>query len=142
MVSDEERASAKVHYVPGFGSLADFIASDIDHSTAVYRRFDKLAERDLLYYQSELLELAALQDDYDREDALDIKRTGNDGSSDSWYQIRENAQNWTSFKRNAENATSGDGRWRKRMDLAIKIRKTLEDYRPQHFHSVTMTFTR
>jgi hypothetical protein len=57
MTALEENKQTKHHYVPGFGSLADFIAADGDHSAAIYRRFDKLAARDLFYYQSELTRL-------------------------------------------------------------------------------------
>jgi len=41
----------------GFPSLANFIASDTDRTSLVFRRFDKLAARNLLYLQSELTEL-------------------------------------------------------------------------------------
>jgi hypothetical protein len=43
----------------GFPSLANFIASDHDRTSLVFRRFDKLAARNLLYLQSELAELEA-----------------------------------------------------------------------------------
>jgi hypothetical protein len=45
----------------GYPSLAEFIASDPDHTSLVFRRFDKLAARNLLYLQSELAELEAKQ---------------------------------------------------------------------------------
>lgn len=41
----------------GYPSLARFIASDSDRTSLVFRRFDRLAARNLLYLQSELAEL-------------------------------------------------------------------------------------
>ncbi|KAF2622485.1 hypothetical protein BU25DRAFT_443147 [Macroventuria anomochaeta] len=46
----------------GFPSLAQFIASDPDHTSLVFRRLDRLAARNLLYIQSELVELETLRD--------------------------------------------------------------------------------
>jgi hypothetical protein len=43
----------------GFPSLSEFIASDHDRTSLVFRRFDRLAARNLLYLQSELAELEA-----------------------------------------------------------------------------------
>src|SRR5438045_7092742 len=74
MATDEEKGSVSIRYITGFGELASLIASDLDHTTAVFKRFDKLAARDLLYYECELLELEILQDQYDREDAFDARR--------------------------------------------------------------------
>jgi len=40
MVNDIEKDAVEVVYVKGYPSLAAFIASDHDKSTAIYRRFD------------------------------------------------------------------------------------------------------
>ena len=45
----------------GYPSLAEDIASDPDRTSLVFRRFDKLAVRNLLYLQSELVEVEAMQ---------------------------------------------------------------------------------
>ncbi|KAJ9608350.1 hypothetical protein H2200_007338 [Cladophialophora chaetospira] len=127
MDPDEERAGRQHRYLSGFGSLAYFISSDKDRSTAVYRSFDKLAARDLLYYEAELLELEALQDQYDREDAAKASKA--DSLSSEWLQIRLNARDWSSFKDTAAEPSADGIRWKKRMDLAIQIRSTLKEYR-------------
>ena len=124
---DEEKTTAGPQYLSGFGSLANFIASDPDHATAVHKTFDRLATRDLLYYEAELLELEALQDAYDLEDAIEVTKT--DCSSRQWQEIRQNARDWSSFKRSAKESTRDDSQWKKRMELAMKIRATLKDYR-------------
>lgn len=130
MAPDEEKGTVGVHYITGFGALASLIASDADHTTAVYKRFDKLAARDLLHYECELLELEARQDQYDREDALDAEKQ--DSADDLQMRIRINARDWASFKHAAatDAAASGDkaARWKKRMDLAMEIRSTLKEY--------------
>lgn len=137
MALDEEKDQKGYNYVPGFGSLADFIYSDNDHSTVVYRRFDKLAARDLLYYQSELGRLQALQDGFDIQDAKDIEDFQ---KPDDWLDIRSHATDWAKFKEAADisssvasssspNVSTVEGRWKKRMELAMEIRRTLKDYR-------------
>jgi hypothetical protein len=103
MAPDEEKGSMSIRYITGFGELASLTASDVDHTTEVYKRFDRLAVRDLLYYECELLELEALQDRYDCEDALDARRPEN--ADDLRRRIRTNARDWSSFKHKATKET-------------------------------------
>src|SRR5580692_1771025 len=51
----------------GYPQYAALIASDKDKSTTVYRQFDRLAARNLLYLETELAELEARQDSLDKE---------------------------------------------------------------------------
>lgn len=129
MAADEEKDAGTDHYVPGFGSFANFVASDDDHSTSVYKTFDRLAARDLLYYQAELLELEALLDQYDREDAADADPRHPNSASAQAQQILENSRDWLSFRQSAEEPTTNGLRWKKRLDLILKIRATLKEYR-------------
>lgn len=131
-----EKTGPHVNYVPGFGSLASFIASDSDHSTFVFRRFDRLAARDLIYYQSQLSQLQAEQDALDVSDTVNLQST--EGGEKHCEQMQYCIQDWKCFENAALNSaysdrecatgTSGET-WRKRMDLAMKIRTTLKDYR-------------
>lgn len=98
----------------GFIAVTSKIASDADKSTTIYRRFDKLSIRNLLFYQAELAELEDLQGRYDEED-----EKANDESS------RECQRDWETFVHCARD----EGREKKKMDLAMKIRTTLEKYR-------------
>jgi hypothetical protein len=41
-----------------------------ERSTAIFKRFDRLAARNLLYIQSELAELQAKLDEFDRQDSI------------------------------------------------------------------------
>ena len=133
MSTDPEVAAPWPRYVRGFGSLADLVANDEDHAAAIYKRFDRLAARDLLYYQSELAELQAQQNEYDREDSKAIAEF-----SDDWHGVRRNAQDWSTFKKSADDNLD-DGRWRKRMQLATKIRKMLKEYSRMHFPQFART---
>ena len=85
MATDEEKTTGSQHYLTGFGSLVHFIASDRDHSASSYKTFDSLAARDLLYHEAELLELEALQEQYDREDASEVDKAGS--LSPKWLKV-------------------------------------------------------
>jgi hypothetical protein len=113
MPGDVDKEGMQIRYVTGYASLAAFIASDPDHSTAIYRRFDELSARNLLYLQSELAELKARQDELDQEDIrgnLDDKRRAKD-----WKVLRDRAD-------------SGDINARERLDLIHNIRSKLKEY--------------
>jgi hypothetical protein len=101
----------------GFPSLAAFIASDPDHTSLVFRRFDKLAARNLLYLQSELAELQAKQDQFDVQD-----QSHEHGSRGG----RECAMNWESFC--AASQEADNEMQKERMKLVIDIRAKLKDY--------------
>ncbi|KAF7512686.1 hypothetical protein GJ744_000253 [Endocarpon pusillum] len=109
-----ENGDMRRHYINGYPSVAAFIARDPDKSTAVYRRFDRLSSRNLLYLQSELVELEAKQDEYD---AADLK--------DNDMRAKQCARSWTDL---AQMACERD-RERVRMELAQKIRETMKEYR-------------
>ncbi|MCJ1236228.1 hypothetical protein MMC14_004206 [Varicellaria rhodocarpa] len=115
---DREDEKLEVHYIKGYPSLAVFIASDRDKSTAIYRRFDRLSARNLLYLQSELVELEARCDRYDAEDAEDFGRPTDE---------KETASNWVKFKEKA--AETGNIREKNRMETALEIRAKLKEYR-------------
>ncbi|ETS74077.1 hypothetical protein PFICI_13943 [Pestalotiopsis fici W106-1] len=138
----EEQDNTNRYYISGFGALADFIDSDEDHSTAVYSRFGRLAARDLLFYQSELAELQSRQDQYDLEDANEAL-----SSSETRRTIRQHTRDWVTFQNIASaNTPTSDtytsDRWKKRMDLAMNIRKTLVEYQEALIrHSKVLSFS-
>ena len=53
----------------GFPQTSQFIASDPAKTTVIFRRFDELAVRNLLYLEARLAALEELQVAYDRDDA-------------------------------------------------------------------------
>ncbi|KAF2812331.1 uncharacterized protein BDZ99DRAFT_357544, partial [Mytilinidion resinicola] len=101
------------YFLNGYPSLAQFVASDRDKSTAVFRRFDRLSARNLLYLQSELAELETKQDAFDRADGLDDLHT------------KQCARNWEHLR---ERARTG-AKETERVQLALEIRAKLKEYR-------------
>jgi len=104
------------HYIEGYPSLAAFIASDPDRTTLIFKRFDRLAARNLLHLQSELAKLEAEQD------ALDKRASAED------MQSKQCLRNWEDFSQ----AAGTDLRQKERLDLAQRIRKVLKEYRALH----------
>jgi hypothetical protein len=58
-------------YTMGYPRYAAFIANDEDRSTTIYRRFERLSARNLLYLETELSELEAAQDRLDASSRVD-----------------------------------------------------------------------
>ncbi len=115
MSRDSEDCRAEIHYVKGYPSFAGFINSDCDKSTAIYRRFGRLSARNLLYLQSELVELEA------RQDALDTEYLH------GTLEDKKSARNWQTLKRKAaEPGNTGD---KDRVELLEEIRKKIKEYR-------------
>src|SRR5438876_1255966 len=75
----------------GFAQVACFIARDKEHSSSVYRGYEKLAARNLLHMQSELRELEHRLDIFDRKDA----QGGVDSftSAMDWPLLQDGTQN-------------------------------------------------
>ena len=116
MPNDPEKDAINVAYVKGYPSLAALIASDFDHSSIIYKRFDRLSARNALYLQSELAELEQQLDEYDREDLYDDDPASN---------AKRLARDWKAFK---DAAASGEPKAKARLDLVIDIREKLREY--------------
>ena len=88
--------------------MAAFMASDPDNSAAIFRSFDRLVTRNLLYLQSRMQQLEAIQDELDDEN---LKRGDLDAAraASSWEDFEElvQTQEWQ----------------QKRMKLAMDIQK-------------------
>ena len=115
MPKDLKDDMAEIRYVKGYPSLAAFIASDRDKDTVIYRRFDRLSARNLLYMQSELVELEARQDAFDAED------------SQGTLEAKDSARNWQTLNKRA--AETGNTKEKERLEVVRDIRKTLKEYR-------------
>lgn len=120
MSNDTEDGRVQVQFVNGYASLAAFITSDADKSTAIYRRFDRLSVRNLLFLQSELEELQALQDEYDRED--------DKGTTEQQATKR----NLTTLKERARGSDGNAEAAQKRLELQREIAEKLKGYSKQH----------
>jgi hypothetical protein len=111
---DVELAAIDTIPAKGFASVSSKIASDPDKSTTIYRHFDELSARNLLFYQAELAELEEEQRQCDVED-----KTARDQPS------VECQRDWREFVSCAENG----GREKRKMELAMRIRAVLMKYR-------------
>lgn len=106
---------SKRQHLSGYPSLAAFIGSDRDRTTFIFKRFDELAARNMLYLQSELAELQWKQQAFDEEDLKADMAT------------KQCARNYADF----ENAATQhqNSRQKERKELVKKIRCTLKEYR-------------
>jgi hypothetical protein len=100
--------------ISGYPSLAKFIASDRDQSTFLFRRFDRLSARNLLYLQAELAELEERQAAFDKEDF------GKDPDK------KQSARNWNTLRKKASEADCIDEK--ERFKLVFEIRDKLKTY--------------
>lgn len=73
-------------YLPGYAELAAYISVDPD--CQIYRRFDRLAARNLLYLQSELATLEQWFDDHDR---MEVERKSQASTGEKVGIIMRNA---------------------------------------------------
>jgi hypothetical protein len=67
MAENESKSETKDPRPLGYPLFAFRIAEDKDKFTTIYRRFERLAARNLLYFEAELCELEATQDRLDKE---------------------------------------------------------------------------
>ncbi|KAJ2994267.1 hypothetical protein NUW58_g1596 [Xylaria curta] len=104
MVSNDQ--GSKKSFLRGFPSLAAFIASDVDKSTLIFNRFDRLAARNLLYMQEELAELQAELEVFDVEDSQDT-------------ESKKAGRNLNEFKKKSP----------RRVELLREIRDKMKEYR-------------
>ncbi|KAF1990513.1 hypothetical protein K402DRAFT_304702, partial [Aulographum hederae CBS 113979] len=82
----------------GYPSLAEWMAGDPDNETFIFRKFNRLAARNILHLQSELVTLEKKLDVLDAE--------GQRGDADA----RQSLRRWETFVEKAEDATSLEGR--------------------------------
>lgn len=106
---------ASTYRKEGFADVARWISLDPDNETFIYRRFNQLGARNLLYLQSELLTLEKQLDELDRNDAISDDMT-----------LKDSARTWETLMSLHEN---GNTEAKARMDLILKLRAKLKEYR-------------
>ena len=102
-----------VSRLSGYPSFADFIAADAD--AAIYRKYEHLSARNILYLQSELHELEGQLDELD---SLDVKER---------ELCDEESQKVARYWRHYSGADSA--RATKHRELQVKIRSKIREYR-------------
>lgn len=113
----------------GYRLFSDFISSDPLRSTAIFRRFDRLAMRNLLYLESEL---AALESEVERLDMDLIPETMINHLGD-WTILKAEAE--YAEEDTSENISEEEARKQElmiaRMRLVKRIRVKVKEYREQ-----------
>lgn len=98
---------------PGFFVFELF--PDLGNETSIYRKFSDLAARNLLYLQSELLALKKQLDELDRKDNFN-----------SYLTLEDSTTVWETLMQLSDN---GNTQSQARMDLIMKLRAKLKEYR-------------
>ena len=78
----ELQSSAERRRLEGYPSFAEFIAKDKD--AAIYRRYETLSARNLLYQQSEIHELEKKVAELDKEEAAKIENENAQQAARQW----------------------------------------------------------
>lgn len=107
---DLEAMSDSFRQLKGYPTFAAFIAKDKD--AAIYRRFENLSARNLLYFQSELHDLENQLEDFDRKDAKDIRD----------LNAQKAARLWTHYKNDSNEQAQ------RRRNLQKTIKKKIKEY--------------
>jgi hypothetical protein len=140
--SDFNRAKPWTRYPVGYPRFAAFMASDEDKSTTIFRRFQRLSARNLLYLESELADLEAEQD---RLDALSKQDDDLKQSMKSWNLLCLQATP-PSEDPDRESAEEAKKRLKvqeaaqERLHLAWRIREVLKEYRELHLLAISDCF--
>jgi hypothetical protein len=116
---DPETGSIIIRELNSFTLLSEFIAEDQDHSAVIFKRFDLVAARNLLYLQSELADLQAQQEELDGEDLRDARVVSD------YQDLQKAGRDWSTSRQRSKN----DPKFKKRMKLIGLIRKKMKQYR-------------
>ncbi|KAK1851575.1 hypothetical protein CCHR01_05773 [Colletotrichum chrysophilum] len=107
----------------GYAEAANWMARDVDNETLIYRRFDELATRNLLYLQSEMLSIEHQLSELDKEDAEDEDMDWQMVVCD-WEKLGDLV--YSSQASTASNIQTSKAKTR--ADLIKKLRQKLEEY--------------
>ncbi|KAH8885875.1 hypothetical protein GQ53DRAFT_658951 [Thozetella sp. PMI_491] len=100
----------------GYAAAAEWIALDSDNETFVFRKFDNLAARNLLYLQSELLSIEKELSFLDRQDAQ--------AALDN-LQVKDMVRTWETM---VSQSRAGHEDSRHRMELVERLRLKIKEY--------------
>ena len=118
---DIDSSKRPKEYLEGYSELAEFIASDDD--ILLFRKFNVLGARNLLYLQAELQELEARLKRIDEEDMLEMTTTKDISER---INIDRGARDWDFMTREAQDE---NGRQAKKMKIVLEIRRAMKEYR-------------
>jgi hypothetical protein len=103
------------HLREGYPSLAAWIARDPDHEAFVFRKFNRLAARNLLHLQSQLITLEHEIDQLDEE-----------ARQNADYEARQSSRRWETLVRRAG---EGEELEEKRLAKTEELKTKIGEYR-------------
>ena len=130
-------------YPMGYPRFAAFVANDSDRSTTIFRRFERLSARNLLYLETELSELEAAQDRLDATCKLDPNLESGMQSLEELNMLarvkggpkgREPTPEQRFLQNLGHARVENDRKWylgqaaQARLDISAKIRVVLKEY--------------
>src|SRR5438093_1561863 len=124
-ITNAEAAQTPADFLPGFADLPEFIASD--HHVAVFRRFESLSIRNLLYLQIEIHMLNKRLREHDECENQKIKTAITENKDGEAVDMLRAARDWETFKREAEG--DNNEKLKKKMEIVVEVRKKLQEYR-------------
>jgi hypothetical protein len=98
----------------GFAAVAEWIALDPDNETFIFRKFDRLAARNLLYLQARIMVLEKEFEGLDKEVAQSNDMTLKDAAR-TWEQL---------VKQDSE----GQGHAQGHIKLVVEMKQALKEY--------------
>lgn len=116
----EQPATPPVKYLGGFAEFSKFISTD--DALSIYRKFDPLASRRILYMQSELQCLVQELNDLDNADIL-VLETSHDGVAKK--AVDKSARDWEAF---AHHASKHNERQDQKQSVIAKASVLLKEY--------------
>jgi hypothetical protein len=103
------------HLRDGYPALARWIARDPDHETYIFRKFDRLAARNILHLQAELTALEA-----------DVDRLDEEAQRSDDFETRQSSRRWETLIERAGTATLLEAR---RLGKLTEVKEKLREYR-------------
>ncbi len=98
-----------------FAAVAEWIALDPDNESFIFRKFDSLAARNLLYQQARIINLEKQLEELDH----DVAKTHN-------MTLKDAARTWEQL---IEQSAAGQYHAQQHMGLIIELKQALKDYR-------------
>lgn len=112
-------------YNDGYPALAHWMAQDPDSETLIFRKFDSLSVRNLLYLQAELFDIEGRLLKLEKQ--ISKRRD---------ITLMESARRWETFIENAEGPNVRPEQ--EMMELVVKMRKKLKEYRKSYRNSLPL----
>jgi hypothetical protein len=105
------------HLRDGYPALASWIARDPDNETLIFRRFDRLAARNILHLQAQLI---ALEHEIDELD--EVARTSAD------FEARQSSRRWETLMKHAAAPEDANRPEKKRVEKLTELNILLREY--------------